>query len=62
MNRLRVGRNIAVNEGLGIQITMMIDIVIVIGSGERTTTDGVEVGVGAEIEIIAEVNDDTPCE
>ena len=60
MNRLRVGRNIAVNEGLEIQITMMIDIVI--GSGERTTTDGVEVGVGAEIEIIAEVNDDTPCE
>jgi len=60
MNRLRVGRSIAVNGGLGIQITMMIDIVI--ESGERTTADGVEVGVGAEIEIIAEVNDDTPCE
>jgi hypothetical protein len=47
---------------LGTEITILIDIVISIGNEERKRAGEVEVGVGRMrgIEIITEVNDDTP--
>ena len=61
-NHLGKIRDMILNGVLEIEITILIDIVIVTENGEKKRVGEVEVGVGAGkgIEIITEVNDDTP--